>query len=186
MLETELLTGLRLEGRVGVGWTRQRRPDYHPQLGAASASLSAPVWRVDLSLPSEMADLDVELSRRFVQSVLPGPPALDDLRAAVRGGRRLTSRLRTDALVQWGRLLYLDRLDPVTSRRGRIDVARIAAGVRFRLTSRWSVGAVYARNLWRDPFFAQGLPDLRGSSAGFTIHYSQQDAQPPLGFVETW
>ena len=127
MLETELLTGLRLEGRVGIGWTRERRPDYHPQLGIASAALSAPVWRIDLALPSEAADLDIQLRRRFTQSVLPGPPALDDFRIAVRGGRRLGTRLRADALVQAGRLLYLDRVDPSTSRRGRIDVARIAA-----------------------------------------------------------
>ena len=186
MLETELLTGLRLEGRVGIGWTRQRRPDYHPQLGAASAALSAPVWRVDLSLPSETVDLDVRLSRRFTQSVLPGPPALDELRLAVRGGRRLTARIRADGLVQSGRLLYLDRVDPLTSRVGRIDVARIAAGVRFRVTPRWSVGAVYQRNLWRDPFFAEGLPDLRGSAATLIVDYVQSGVSPRLGFVDPW
>ena len=186
MLETELLTGLRLEGRVGVGWTRERRPDYHPQLGISSASLSAPVWRIDLSLPSESADLEVQLRRRFLQSVLPGPPALDDLRIAVRGGRRLGTRLRADALVQAGRLLYLDRVDPSTSRRGRIDVARIAAGIRFLISPRWSVGAVYQRNLWRDPFFARGLPDLTGSSTGFSVHYTQQGVPSRLGFFDPW
>ena len=87
MLETELLTGLRLEGRVGIGWTRERRPDYHRQLGVSSAALSAPVWRIDLSLPSEAADLDLQLRRRFTQSVLPGPPALDDFREAPRPGQ---------------------------------------------------------------------------------------------------
>ena len=186
MLETELLTGLRLEGRVGIGWTRERRPDYHPQLGIASAALSAPVWRIDLALPSEAADLDIQLRRRFTQSVLPGPPALDDFRFAVRGGRRLGTRLRADALVQAGRLLYLDRVDPSTARRGRIDVARVAAGIRFLLTSRWSVGAVYQRNLWRDPFFAQGLPDLSGSSAGLSVHYTQQGVPSRLAFFDSW
>ena len=186
MLETELLTGLRLEGRVGVGWTRQRRPDYHEQLGAASSSLSAPLWRIDLSLPSEAGDLAFDLSRRFTQSVLPGPPALDELRVAVRGGRYLTRRLRADALVQSARILYLDRIDSSTSERARIDVGRVAFGLSFLVTARWTVAAIYHRNYWRDPFFARGLPDLRGSTFGMTVGYAQQGMAPSLPFVETW
>ena len=186
MLETELLTGLRLEGRVGIGWTRQRRPDYHEQLGAASSSLSAPLWRIDLSLPSEAGDLAFDLSRRFTQSVLPGPPALDELRVAVRGGRYLTRRLRADALVQSARILYLDRIDSSTSERARIDVGRVAFGLSFLVTARWTVAAIYHRNYWRDPFFARGLPDLRGSTFGMTVGYAQQGMAPSLPFVETW
>lgn len=84
MLETELLTGLRLEGRIGVGWTHQQRPGYHPSLGSHSAHLGAPVWRADVSLPAAANDLAVRFDRRFVQSVLPGPPALDETRLALR------------------------------------------------------------------------------------------------------
>ena len=69
---------------------------------------------------------------------------------------------------------------------GRIDVGRIAASVRFLLMPRWSVGDVYQRSLWRDPFFTQGLPDLRGSTAALTVDYVQQGVPSRLGFVDVW
>ena len=134
MLETELLTGLRLEGRVGVGWTHLVRPDYHRQLGRYSARTSAPVWRAELVLPSEANRLEFRLDRRFSQSVLPGPPSVSELRADVRAGRRLGERLRADVLVQHGRIVYQDRIVPGTADRRRIDFLRIGVGRRYDLT----------------------------------------------------
>lgn len=166
MLETKLLTGLRLEGRVGVGWTRQRRPDYHPQLGAASSArrcgastCRCPPRRSTSTCGSAAASS----SRPF-----PAPPALDELRLAVRvrGGRRLTAKLPADTLVPSGRLLYLDRVDPRTARAGRI-----AAGVRFLVTPRWAVSAVYQRNLWRDPLLRRGAARSAGLGGRPDVDY---------------
>ena len=104
MLETELLTGLRLEGRVAVGWTHLVRPDYHRQLGQYSARTSAPVWRAELLLPSEATRLDFRLERRFSQSVLPGPPSVSELRADVRAGRSPISRSPASLSSRRGRI----------------------------------------------------------------------------------
>lgn len=115
-LETGLQTGLRMEGRIGVGWTHQVRPDYHVQLGALSARTSAPVWRAALLLPGAAGDAEVRFERRFSQSVLPGPPGLDEFRFASRAGRRLTQRLRADFVLEHGSLVYQDRLARSTGR----------------------------------------------------------------------
>ena len=181
-----MLTGLRLEGRIGVGWTYQVRPDYHVQLGAYSVRTSAPVWEGVLTLPSAAADVELRLQRRFVQSVLPGPPSLAEFRTAVRAGRRFTERLRADTFLQHGRLVYQDRLLPGTADRGRIDVARLGVGIRLAVTARWSLGAVYQRNYWHDPFFADGLPDRTGSAVALTFHYGPPGGGPSVAFLDSW
>ena len=185
-LETELLTGLRLEGRVAVGWQHLQRPDYHPSLGRYSHRTSAPVWRVLLTLPSGATDAELRLERTFTSSALNGPPALDELRSAVRTGRRFTRRLRGDAIVEHARLLYRDRYDPVEARTGRIEVLRLGAAARFAVTPRWSIGVMYLRNSWHDPSFANAIPDRFGSATVLTLHYNDQGAPPSIAFSQRW
>ena len=186
MLETDLLTGLRLEGRVGVGWTHLVRPDYHRQLGRYSARTSAPVWRAELVLPSAANRLEFRLDRRFSQSVLPGPPSVSELRADVRAGRRLGERLRADMLVQHGRIVYQDRIVPGTAERRRIDVLRVGAGVRYDLTARWSVGVMLLSNSWLDAAYLERLPDRTGSTAALTVHYAGFDGSAAIDFIDPW
>lgn len=185
-LETELLTGLRLEGRVAVGWQHLRRPDYHPALGRYSHRTSAPVWRIMLMLPSGVTDAELRLERTFSSSAINGPPSLDELRSAFRAGRRLTRRLRADGFVEHARLLYRDRYDPVEARTGRIEVLRLGAAARFAVTPRWSLGVMYLRNSWRDPSFANALPDRFGSATVMTLHYNDQGAPPSIAFSHPW